>query len=230
MTGRSQERITHGANKSHSVRLITGLAENAVYSWQVSPAGGTSTELNALTDSSASIRWDGQPGTYLLTVSVIDGNGCVSEQVSKEVEIVASGELIFAATTPSTVVCSDLAGNVEGSSPPHSESLFQVVYAGEANLASATFTIENPDGQFVDSNGSIFTNQDNPEITVNNAEEDKTIDLAVADSWENSGNSNVEFIITVISALTTDNVEITAEPETDIVRSISVLPKPVIGF
>lgn len=214
----------------HSVRLVTGQAGNAVYSWQVSPADGTSTNLNAVTDSSVSILWDGQPGTYLLTVSVIDGNGCVSEQISKEVEIVASGDLIFAASTPSTVVCSDLAGNVEGSSPPHSESVFQVVYAGEANLASATFTIENPDGQFVDANGIVLPDQDNPEITMNNSGEGKTIDLAVSDSWENTGSSNMQFTITLISATTNDNAEVEADSETDVVRSISVLPKPVIGF
>jgi len=230
LTGRSQERITQGANKLHSVRLITGQAESAVYSWEVSPATGSSTNVSAVSDSATTIVWDGPPGIYTLTVSVIDGNNCVSEQVSKEVEIVASGDLIFAASNPSTVVCSDLAGNVEGSSPPHSESVFRVVYAGEANLTSATFTIENPDGQFVDANGSILTDQDNPEITVDNSGEDKTIDLAVSDSWENTGSSNVQFTVTLVSAILTDNAEIVADPETDIVRSISVLPKPVIGF
>jgi hypothetical protein len=104
------------------------------------------------------------------------------------------------------------------------------VYAGEANLASATFTIENPGGEFVGLDGAVLPDQENPEITLENDGEDKSIDLAVSDAWENSGNSNVQFTVTLVSATTTDDAEIVADPETDIVRSITVLPKPVIGF
>jgi hypothetical protein len=230
LTGRSQERITQGANKSHSVRLITGRADNAVYSWQVTPATGTSTNVGAVTDSAATIVWDGLPGIYILTVSVIDGNGCVGEQISKEMEIIASGDLVFAAAMPSTTVCSDLEGGLEGSSPPHTESLFQVVYAGESNLVSATFTIENPGGEFVGLDGAVLPEQENPEITLENDGEDKTIDLAVSDAWENTGSTEVQFTVTLVSAVTNDDAEIVADPETDIVRSITVLPKPVIEF
>jgi hypothetical protein len=212
------------------VRLITGRTENAVYSWQVTPATGTSTNVGAVTSSDATFLWDGLPGIYSLTVSVIDGNGCVSEQISKEVEIIGSGDLVFAADMPSATVCSDLVSGVKGSSLPHTESLFKVVYAGEANLASATFTIENPDGEFVGVDGAVLPDQGNPEITLETDGLDKSIDLAVSDAWENSSESNVQFIVTLVSATTTDDAEIVADPETDIVRSITVLPKPVIGF
>lgn len=230
MIGRSQDRITQGASKPHSVRLISGRAENAVYSWEVSPATGTSTNVVAVTDSAATIVWDGLPGIYTLTVSVIDGNGCISEQISKEVEIIRSGNLIFAAGYPSTTICSDLAGDMKGSSLSHSESLFQVVYGGEANLASATVTIQNPDGEFTGLDGTVLPNQENQEITLENNREDKTIDLAISDTWENTGSTEVQFTVTLVSAVTSDGAEIVANSETDIVRSIIVLPKPVIGF
>jgi len=212
------------------VRLITGRTENAVYSWQVAPAIGTSTNLGALTDSTATIVWDGLPGIYTLTVSVVDGNGCVSEQISKEVEILAPGDLVFATAMPSTIVCSDLAGGVEGSADPHSQSLFQVVYEGEGTLASATFTIQNPAGEFVDTAGNVLANQGSPEVIMDNEDDNNTIDLAVTDAWENNSAAEVQFTVTLVSASTADNAVIVANPETDIERTINVLPKPEISF
>jgi hypothetical protein len=229
-SGRSQDKITQGADKSHSVRLITGKAQNAVYSWLVSPATGTSTNMELVTDSTTNIVWDGPPGIYTLTVNVIDGNGCMSEQINKKVEILTPGELIFEAVMPSTTVCSDLAGGVKGSAPPHSESLFRVVYAGEKNLVSATFTLKNPEGKFVGLNGAALPDQAHPEVTVENKNEDKSIEIAVSDGWENTGESNVQFTVTLISARTTDTAVIITEPGTDVVRNITVLPKPVIEF
>lgn len=226
----AQERITRGADKTHAVRMLTGNPGAAAYTWEVTPATGTSTNLAGVADSTATIVWDGPPGVYTLWVGITDGNGCLSEQISREMEIISSGDLIFAGNMPSTNVCSDFAGGVEGSSPLHTESLFQVAYSGEANLASATFIIENPDGEFVGLDGVVFADQGNPEIVVGNNGEDKSIDLAVADTWENTGSAEVQFTVTLISALTTDNAEIAADPETDIVRTITVLPKPVIAF
>lgn len=230
MTGGAQEPVTQGADKAHAVRMLTGNPGDATYAWEVTPATGTSTNLAEVTDSTAAILWDGPPGVYTLHVSVIDGNGCISEQVSKQVEILAPGDLVFAAAMPSTIICSDLAGGAEGSADPHSESLFRVVYEGEGTLASATFTIQNPAGQFVDAAGNVLTDQGNPELTVDNTDGDSSVDLAVADTWENTGNTDVQFTVTLVSATTADGAEIAADPGTDIVRTITVLPKPVISF
>lgn len=210
--------------------MLTGNPGDATYAWEVTPATGTSTNLAAVTDSTATILWDGPPGVYTLFVSVIDGNGCLSEQISKQVQILTPGDLVFAAALPSTIICSDLAGGAEGSADPHSQSLFRVDYEGEGNLASATFTIQNPAGQFVDAAGNVLTDQGNPELTVDNTDGDSSVDLAVADTWENTGSTDVQFTVTLVSATTADGAEITADPETDIVRTITVLPKPVISF
>ena len=230
VTAGAQERITRGADKTHAVRMLTGNPGAATYAWEVTPAAGTSTSLAGVTDSTATIVWDGPPGVYTLWVSVIDGNGCLGEQISREVEILAPGDLVFAAAMPSTIICSDLAGGAEGSAEPHTQSHFQVVYEGESNLASATFTIQNPAGQYVDAAGSVLANQGSPEITVDNDGDDNAIDLAVADAWENAGSAEVQFTVTLVSVTTVDSAVIAADPETDVVRTITVLPKPVIAF
>ena len=127
---------------------------------------------------------DGPPGIYTLTVNVVDGNGCVSEQINKKVEILTPGELVFEAAMPSTTVCSDLAGGVEGSAPSHTESLFRVVYAGEKNLVSATLTLKNPEGKFVGLNGTALPDQAHPDGNSGKQNEDKSIDISVSDGWK----------------------------------------------
>jgi len=196
----------------------------------VTPANGTSTNLASIVGNNAEIIWDGFVGLYTLSVQVVDGNGCLSEFISQEIEIVSPGDLVFASSFPNTLVCSDLVGGIDGSVPEHSQSLFRVTYAGDANLVSAQITIENPNGDFVGLDGVILPDQQNAQIKIDNVETDKEIDFAVSDLWENNASQLIDFEIKLISALTADQVEIMAVSGTDVVRTITVLTKPAIEF
>lgn len=224
------QQITQGAFKTFNVKLTTGQAAGATYTWAVTPASGTSTNLSVITGTSAAVLWDGPPGNYSLAVQVTDGNGCLSETIAQNIEIVAPGNLLFAAAFPSTITCSDLAGGSEGSVPGHSSSTFKVAYDGMANLQSANITIKNPAGMFIGLNGTELANQAAPEITVNNTGADKEIEFSITDSWENNSAGSVIFEVTLISAVTTDLATIVATTTGDVTRTITVLPKPVIGF
>jgi len=196
----------------------------------VTSPNGTTTDLSLFEGNNATIVWDGPIGNYTLSVQVIDGNNCLSKIISQEIEIIEPGDLIFAPALPGTIICSDLEGGFEGSEPGHSQSIFQIIYAGDVNLVSAKITIKNPDGNFVDADGVVLTDQQNPQVSVENTEEDKVIDLAITDTWENNSDANIHFEIILVSVLTSDQVEILADAATDIIRVITILPKPVIEF
>ncbi|HCE58421.1 MAG TPA: hypothetical protein DER09_11460 [Prolixibacteraceae bacterium] len=230
LTGWSQNSITQGGTKGYKLKLNVGNATGATYQWSVSPANGTTTNLTGVSGDTATIVWDGPAGLYSVLVQVTDGNGCLSEPISQDMEILAPGNLIFATNFPGTVVCSDLAGGNEGSAPEHSTSSFRITYAGAVNLSSAKITIKNPAGVFVGLDGSVLANQDAPELTIANAETDKEILFDVTDSWENTTAGNIDFEILLLSAKTTDNSDITADPISDVTRTITVSPKPVIAF
>jgi len=210
--------------------MNVGNVTGATYKWLVAPANGTTTNLAAITGNQATIVWDGPVGNYTLDVQVTDGNGCLSEPISQTVEILVPGDLVFAAAFPSTTTCSDLAGGAEGSVPGHSASTFKITYAGNSNLQSANITIKNPAGKYIGLNGTELANQTAPGVTVNNTAADKEIELSVTDSWENNTGASVNFEVTLISAVTTDNATVSANTATDVKRTITVSPKPVIAF
>ena len=226
----AQGSFTQGATKGYKIKMNVGQANGATYQWSVTPATGTSTDLSTVSGDTATIIWDGPVGNYTLAVQVTDGNGCLSEPISQTVEILVPGDLIFAANYPNTIVCSDLAGGSEGSSPAHSASSFRIIYAGTANLQSANITVKNPDGVYVGLDGLVLANQSAPEITIPNAQVDKEIIFEVTDSWENNSAGNTSFEIKLLSAVTTDNSVITADPSSEVTRTVTVLPKPVIAF
>lgn len=226
----AQGSFTQGATKGYKIKMNVGQANGATYQWSVTPATGTSTDLSTVSGDTATIIWDGPVGNYTLAVQVTDGNGCLSEPISQTVEILAPGDLIFAANYPNTIVCSDLAGGSEGSSPAHSASSFRITYAGAANLQSANVTVKNPAGVYVGLDGLVLANQSAPEITIPNTQADKEIIFEVADTWENTSVGNSSFEIKLLSAVTTDNSVITADPLSEVTRTVTVLPKPVIAF
>jgi len=221
--------ITQGATKNYTIQMNVGQSVGATYSWAVVPASGTTTDMTSFTGNTATILWDGTVGIYSVTVQVIDGNGCLSETISQDMEILAPGDLIFAAALPNTQTCSDLTGG-EGSVPGHSQSLFRITYAGSANLTSAKVTVKNPNGDFTALDGTVLANQANPDVTIVNDAADKAIDFAVIDNWENNSSVNAQFEITLLSAITSDSSEIIANANGDITRTATVLPKPVIAF
>lgn len=218
--------VTKNAVVDYSVQLTTGNGTGVTYQWSVD--GGTSTNLSAITGNSATITWDGAAGTYTLTVQATDGNGCLTEPITKTITIEEPGNAVFASATGNTTVCSDLSGG-EGSSPAHTQSIFNVTYDGTANLESATVTIQNPDGNYVDLNGTVLADQSSPNVVVNNDNTDKEIQVSVTDAWENTGSSDVAFTVTLVSVKTTDGAVVNAAA-TGATRTITVSPKPVISF
>lgn len=72
--------------------MVIGEQDSAVYTWEVIPAEGTSTEMSQFSGNSAQVLWDGPLGLYTLQVSVLDGNGCVSETISQQVQIISQGK------------------------------------------------------------------------------------------------------------------------------------------
>ncbi len=92
-----------GSQVTHKVNLVTGKPENSVFHWALNPESGTSTDLSVLTASSANILWDGLPGFYILHVSVSDGNGCVSETISQQIQIVEPSGLVINAGRDTTI-------------------------------------------------------------------------------------------------------------------------------
>lgn len=228
--GWSQNRVTQGAQKTYTVRLKAGEAAGAVYSWKVAPANGTSTNLGEVNQNNCIISWDGLPGTYTLTVQVTDGNGCVSESISQTIEILLAGSLVFDSALPSTLTCSELSGGKPGNPAQGNQSFFRITYSGDTNLLSAKITVKNPEGLFTDLNGVVLASQENPEIVVAGETQGKSILFALTDNWENTSLVNTAFRVTLVSAITADHIEIAAVAGTDIVRTVTVLPKPKVEF
>lgn len=210
--------------------MVSGEENSAVYTWELIPAEGSSSDLSLITGDSARVIWDGPLGIYTLQVSVLDGNGCVSETISQQVQIVSPGALVFSAEFPDVVTCSDLAGGLEGSVPEHTKSMFRVIYTGASNLKSATVTIRNPEGNYIDLDGNELPDQQNPEVLINNPEADKAVDFEVSDNWENLLAGNVQFEIEIIKATLVDDTDVVAVEGTDMERTITVLPKPIVEF
>ena len=86
--------IYQGTSTEHVVELISGNENNAIYSWIVDPPEGTSTDFESIENDTATILWDGPPGFYSLKVSVHDGNGCLSDTIVQQIEILESGDFI----------------------------------------------------------------------------------------------------------------------------------------
>ncbi|NOR74702.1 MAG: T9SS type B sorting domain-containing protein, partial [Draconibacterium sp.] len=95
--------VTQGASILHSVKMIQGKAINAYYTWEVSPETGTSTNLGKISDDSATIAWDGPLGFYALKVSVLDGNGCLSDTIIQQIEIIEAGDFTVDAGRDTTI-------------------------------------------------------------------------------------------------------------------------------
>lgn len=95
--------VEQGNSFTHEVNLVNGNPLNAVYHWSVEPTGGTTTDLNQFSGSSASILWNGSPGGYTLYVSVTDGNGCASNTISQHVEVTEPSDFYLSAGRDTTI-------------------------------------------------------------------------------------------------------------------------------
>lgn len=98
--------VYRDAPMGHIVELNTGESNSAKYTWQVVPENGTTTDLGIIDGDTATIIWDGPLGFYALKVSVLDGNGCLSDTIIQQIEIIEQGDVIVDAGRDTTIgVC-----------------------------------------------------------------------------------------------------------------------------
>lgn len=87
--------------------MNSGEPDFAKYTWEVVPENGTATDLGIIDGDTATIIWDGPLGFYSLKVSVLDGNGCISDTIIQQIEIIEPGDFIINAGRDTTIgICS----------------------------------------------------------------------------------------------------------------------------
>ena len=96
-------KIVQGTTVNHKVSLNSGQPLQANYSWSIDPPEGTTTDLSTFKGDSALILWNGPPGMFVLKVSVTDGNGCTSETVSQQIEILQHADFVVSAGRDTTI-------------------------------------------------------------------------------------------------------------------------------
>ncbi|MCF6357877.1 MAG: gliding motility-associated C-terminal domain-containing protein, partial [Draconibacterium sp.] len=100
--------VYKGTSVEHVIELITGNSTNASYFWNVTPAEGTSTDLESIEKDSANILWDGPLGSYSLEVYSIDGNGCLSDTIIQQIKIIEPAGIIVDAGRDTTIgICNN---------------------------------------------------------------------------------------------------------------------------
>ena len=98
--------VEQGSEVTYKVKMNSGKPENSVYKWSLNPGNGTTTDLSLIRGPSATILWNGPPGHYSLQVQVTDGNGCISESISQQVQILEpSGFTVNAGRDTTIGVC-----------------------------------------------------------------------------------------------------------------------------
>ena len=95
--------VEQGALVTHKIKMVTGNPENSVYSWKLDQINGSTTDLCLNTSGIATVKWDGQPGLYNLIVNVSDGNGCVSETITQQIQIAEPSAFVVNAGRDTTL-------------------------------------------------------------------------------------------------------------------------------
>ncbi len=95
--------VYQGTSVEHIVELAAGNKNGAEYFWNVVPANGTSTDLGVIKKDSATVLWDVPPGIYSLNVYARDGNGCLADTISQQINIIDIGGIVISAGTDTIV-------------------------------------------------------------------------------------------------------------------------------
>ena len=101
--GSSDVFVEQGNENTQELTLVTGIPQNAVYQWFVSPVDGTTTDLTTIQGSAATILWDGPLGNYRLFAIVTTGNGCTSDTAMLNVEIADPSDFFLTAGMDTTI-------------------------------------------------------------------------------------------------------------------------------
>lgn len=180
-----------------------------------------------------SVTWDVATanGQYKVKVYIVDGNGCYSEMIVRNVTV--TGNIEFDDATASTTICSDLDGTSapateeDGTFAGHSTSSFDINYTGTGSqtLTSVVIALTNPSSANINLDGTSATGN----ITVTNPDIDNDITINVTDVWENTTSSAVTFDITLVSGTLSDGSVVAYDPA-KYTRTITVYPKTTISW
>ena len=196
--------IEYNANYKYywAFETVSGIAPATIPT--IPTAGATGVGANQM-----SVVWDVATanGQYKVKVYIVDGNGCYSEMIVRNVTV--TGNIEFDDATASTTICSDLDGTVvpgtekDGTQAGHSSSSFDIKYTGTGSqtLTSVVILVTDPSGNNIKLDGTSATGN----ITVTNPDTDNNITINVTDVWENITSGNQTFNITLVSGTLSDN-------------------------
>ncbi|PTN04239.1 hypothetical protein C8N47_1334 [Mangrovibacterium marinum] len=196
-----------------------GNANAAGYQWEIRNSSGTPIQTFSDNSSSATVDFTTangyEAGVYTIWVQFEDGNGCLSDPISRTITINDSSWNLAGATNLTT--CSLLTVYDSGNSSNPDETKFNVTIAS----AFGTYTVVYEVGgvEFTESNytsGSTITvahNSTTPDVT---------------GVFTNTGDSNKDVIVKVTSV--TDSNGFVVPLETTDRYTVVVNPRPTITF
>ncbi len=213
--------VSKGSTNTYNVTLGNGNATGVKYAWSILPASGWTATLGNTNENS--IKWN-TAGVYTITVIATDGNGCLSEPLTRTVTV-SDSEWNLAGETNLQTCSNIVAGNGNNQTTALADNtIFNVNITNPLSAASYTVNYTVSDGTTTDTRqvtaytaGASITidHQDNANITsifTNTTNLDKTVTVSVTSVVDQNG-SNVTEVTTPDHSYT-----------------ITVYPKATISF
>jgi len=227
-----EQLVSPGGTYTYNVAQTNGNATLAVYHWSIS--GGLPadyTDITAQTGSSVSIKWN-TPGSYTISVYVVDGTGCQSETVTRLVTVADTKLCLNAAGATNKQTCSLITtGNGNTSSTTWTpatpgDTKFDLDITNPA--LTGTYTIHynatdgiNPTGDLTTTVAVTASTTATKAITISHA--------TYVNLFTNLGATAKNVTITVTKIVDPNSLDITANCGTTS-YTVSVAPRPLIAF
>ena len=183
--------VEQGSEITYSVKMLVGNPENSVYHWSLNSEAKSTTDLSLIKEPSATILWNEPPGNYLLQVSVTDGNGCISETISQQIQIIVSSEFYVSAGRDSAIGSCD-PFQLQATFEQQPGDKYTILWSPATNLDDPT----KPNPVFTPGSNTIFT------VTVTNSNgisDSDTVKITVSDLLAEAGDD--VFMLTNTNAI-----------------------------
>lgn len=225
--------VNIGFTGTYNVTFGNGESTGATYAWSIL-TGSNGTEWTATFDNSNEndITWN-VAGTYTIQVIVTDGDGCLSEPLTRVVTVsnaqlcIADGSTTVAGSTPAaptgTSTCSLIDAGDGNSSGSPDESVFIATVTGA--LANHDYDITYSVAGTSVVHGSALTTNGSGEGTVSIT----VTHSSYVSNFTNDGSSDATVTIAVVSMVDENSQTITnlcASPS----FGVTVKPTPTISF
>lgn len=151
-------------------------------------------------------------GTWDLTVFGTDGNNCITETRTFQIEVVGAATANFAALSGPVVTCSDLDGGLSGGLLD--ESLFALDLKGGVAPYDVTYEVRNASNDVVQASKKVTGIADGEDITITN-------------NFVNTSGGDEVYTVVIIKVITKDGVNV--DLGSDVTRTITVHSKPTIS-